>query len=187
MKTTLLNTGKFFFYLNRHKKMFDTFESELFGNKYSRQTPFTFKPLYKPDTNIICFVAVPMTWKNNHLIEVDYQLEWLNRLNELIYQALTIKPSKENMRTPLAQDYFVSRTRFELDQYSIDSIKEILETLNISIEDYKNFGIFVLRAVFMNPFHYLAYKEGKDFLFDFLKSLHKKTRFALLKLDDSCP
>jgi len=177
IRTSILNTRRFAHYLNHHKKIFRYLDGEIFGKENASKFPFTFVLAYDPpDTNIVCFVAVPMAWHDDTLVRVDCSLQELNHLNQLIYDRFTIRNKKETRKRLYAQDFFVSRTRFMVSQYSTKSVSELLKTLKVSKADYKREGLFVLRSTVMNPWHHQAQMAGKDYLFDFLIALHEETR-----------
>ncbi|HRK74163.1 MAG TPA: hypothetical protein PLL64_07800, partial [Rhodothermales bacterium] len=127
-------------------------------------------------TNIVCFVAVPMAWHDDTLVRVDSSLAELNRLNQMIYDRFTIRNKQDTRRSLYSQDFFVSRTRFMVSQYSTKSVSELLKMLKVSKADYKKEGLFVLRSTVMNPWHHQAQLAKKDYLFDFVLSLHEETR-----------
>lgn len=183
IRTCILNTRKFNKYLTIHKSIFKHIEEEIFGKDAITKNPFTFRPIYDPpDTNVICFIAVPMAWQNNNLIRVDYSLTELNKLNQLIYKKFTIKNENKQTKNPYSQEFFVSRTTIEISQYSLKSVSNLLEQFDIKESEYAKEGIFVLRSTIMNPWHYPAQNANKDYLFDFVIALHKETRKIIDKL-----
>ena len=72
-RTTILSAKKLFKYLTNHRHMFEEIHSEVTGETHS-VLPFTFIPLFEPDTNIVCFVARPMVWVDGHLAPNDIAL-----------------------------------------------------------------------------------------------------------------
>ncbi len=185
VRTSLLNAQKLNRYLQRHSSMFSLIEAEIRDfQKYSSDVarPFTFYPLYNPDTNIVCFIATPVKGNAPHPRAEILPLGELNRLNMTVYQHLTISGSDIGYKPPYGQPYFVSRTRFEHQQYAYDSLKPLLQSFGIDEESYKQEGLFVLRSTIMNPFYYLAEQEGKNYLLDFVKFLHLTTRMVINKL-----
>lgn len=201
IRTTLLNAKKLVRYLSMHRHMFSPINLHLFG-KRDALYPFTFVPLYEPDTNIVCFVVVPMQWtfspdgKNKQLVHKPSELRWINQLNQWIYQATSIESDERLDRLPSGQPFFVSRTWFEPSQYAGPSIASILERVGVSIEDYetryadpveKNVtrsGLFVLRATVMNPWYFPALTAGMDYLFDFVRFLHLVSHSAAQRLHE---
>ena len=137
VKTSILNTLRLKHYLIRHQKhTFFDIETEL-GGDFLRVTPFKFVPLYDNiDTNLLCFVVVPMKWeivsKNcspQPRPKMIFSERWsklndLNMFNEDIYKHFTIKDSQQvtNYNTN-TQNFFLSRTRIENEQYNYSSIR----------------------------------------------------------------
>ncbi|MCP3927537.1 MAG: hypothetical protein GY705_00370 [Bacteroidetes bacterium] len=175
IRTTLLNTKKLSRCIDFHRHAFNPIDEHLFGKENPCETPFTFKYLYPPDSNVVCFIAKPMKFKNKELDDVDYSLKNLNILNEALYKQLSIHDAS----TPYSQEFFVSRTTFKKNQYSYSSIQLILESINISEEEYNQYGLFVLRSTVMNPWHWDAQLAGIDYLFEFVIMMHKITRKIL--------
>ena len=65
IKASMLSAKKLTRYLRHHKHIFQQLDRESFGDSQCRY-PFTFVPLYEPDSNIICFAAIPMCWQNRY-------------------------------------------------------------------------------------------------------------------------
>lgn len=173
IRTTLLNTKKLCKYIELHRHMFMNIERHIFGkNAKEPSNPFTFRYLYTPDSNIVCFITQPMKFKNNVLDDVDCTIEKLNSINESLYRMLSINDSS----TPYNQDFFVSRTIFSKDQYSYNSINLLLDRLGVTQSEYDKHGLFVLRSTVMNPWHWNAQKAGMDYLLEFVFHLHKITK-----------
>ncbi len=173
----LLNAKILAYYLSNHKVYFANIEYDVYKKNDKSSRPFTFKNItYHPDTSIVCYIAKPMIWKNNKLSNVDFTLKQLNELNVKIYESLSIKDNQKRIHT---QDFFVSITRLEKEQYEYNSIKDLLEDLNIKEEEYNEEGLFVLRSTVMNPWYEEAKAENFDILYEFIKSLHKHTKKAL--------
>jgi glutamate/tyrosine decarboxylase-like PLP-dependent enzyme len=172
VRTSLLNTQKLFRYLVNHRHMFDKIHYEATREEYCSH-PFTFIPLFEPDTNLVCFIIHPMERTSGNFILVDFPLHRLNELNKLIYSKGSLSSNDEGGNLSSSQPYYVSRTRFENEQYSAKSLKKILELINISVSEYKKEGIFVLRSTVMNPWYYEAQNAGLDYLYDYVVFLHK--------------
>jgi glutamate/tyrosine decarboxylase-like PLP-dependent enzyme len=182
VRTSLLNAKKLFWYLQHHRKNFAAFESACgfaTPNRAKFKYPFTFVPLFNPDTNIICFVAVPMCWKKNRLVRADMPLKWLNELNKRVHDELDIPKAGRGTQLPYVKEYFISQTAFEQEQYTSQSIAFVLNYLHISPQEYDKHGLIVLRSTVMNPLYYTAQQEGMDYLADFVKHLHKVTRIVI--------
>ncbi len=184
VRTTLLNAKKLVCNLSNHKNFYDLIEDEIkvWDKKTTVVNPFTFFPLYDPDTNIVCFIATATAWIEGDMKKLDKPLKWINEFNERIYKHLTISGSDLGYKPPYAQPYFISRTRFDKGQYSYESIKGVLAPFSISQKEYEEEGLFVLRSTVMNPFYYLAEHEGKNYLLDFVKYLHLVTRGVINKM-----
>lgn len=183
VRTCLLNTQKLFRYLVNHRHIFRDLHELLTGSKISTH-PFTFFPLYEPDTNLICFIARPMMWKSGDLLTYDTSLSLINRLNELIYAATSISDLHSKESGSSSQPFFVSRTRLEESQYDSISISGTLQMLGIQEKEYKKHGVFLLRSTIMNPWHFEAEKiGGLNYLFNFVKFLHQVTHQSLLEIN----
>lgn len=182
VKTTLLNTQRLNRYLREHKNAFKTIDKELFDSESPR--PFCFEVLAWPDTNVVIFVAVPTAWQQGSRMQrLPCPLSFLNKLNEGIYGLLSLGV-EGSTKLPYGQRFFVSRTRFEHDQYTDDSLRELLERLDVQPQEYKGEGLFVLRSTVMNPFYFAAREVGQDYLFELVKELHVAARTVIMDLAD---
>lgn len=181
IKTSLLNTQKLARYINLHRKLFGTIEYDLFGEVDPSTRRFTFELLSEPDTNLLCYLCLPMKLnaEGDMVRDTYFKLGEVNELNETIYQRATIRNRPGKRKTPYSQEFFVSRTVLTHDQYHPASIAGLLERLDFSIYEYEKNGIFLLRSVVMNPWHFLAEKQGKNYLYDFLVNLHQIARDIL--------
>jgi glutamate/tyrosine decarboxylase-like PLP-dependent enzyme len=179
IRTTVLNARKLTRYLQFHKRSFGRLDAECFGPRDKCHHPFTFVPLHQPDTNILCFIARPMIWYKQKLIPFDESLTVINQLNERIYKATSIPTSQQTQHFPYSQPYFLSRTRFDQTQYGYEALAPILSHLRITKGDYAAHGLFVLRSTVMNPHYNLAESEGFDYLYEFVKYLHRIARVEL--------
>ena len=205
IKTTLLNAQRFAYYIKQHHKM--TFISAEKKWKYGTlpNNPFKFVTLYDNiDTNVVCFLVVPMRWDENALydsqkkqnLRVSYWektppmkdassgLSTLNKLNKAVYQNFTIQNVPHEQKTPpYAQQFFVSKTVLDKTQYAYSSIEKVLAKLDIKKESYENEGLFVLRSTIMNPWYYTMYRgtagEPIDYFKLFVEELHKIARAYL--------
>lgn len=177
IKTTMLSTQRLHAYLSLHKNYFKKIEMQLFDSFDKDQTGFTFEPLYQPDSNLICYIAYPCIWSGNEFKKKDCSLELLNKLNREIYKKLSLSHSQgRHRRLPYNQEYFVSRTKFTQEQYHYKSIKNLLDSLHIGEEEYREHGLFVLRSTVMNPWYYTAYKSGEDYILNFVLNLHNEAK-----------
>lgn len=170
-RTTLLSAKKLFKYLANHRHVCEAMHVELTGEERC-SLPFRFTPLFEPDSNIVCFVVQPMAWLEDKLVPDPRGLPWLNLLNELVYAATSITPLERRNALPVAQPFFVSRTRFEQRQYDYASIAPLLERIGVGEDEYHRHGLFVLRSTVMNPWYGEAEQAGEDYLLAFVKHLH---------------
>lgn len=180
VKTSLLNSKKLARYISLHYTLFDTIESQIEETGEVRQQ-FTFELVCEPDINLVCFLCVPVisNGEENPVRDTNFDLAAINDLNQKIYQRSTIKKSPRKRRGPYSQEYFVSRTSFTAEQYSVESVRELLNKYGFTEDEYKRHGIFVLRSTVMNPWHHLAEQQGKNYLYGFLMNLHKSARQIL--------
>jgi glutamate/tyrosine decarboxylase-like PLP-dependent enzyme len=175
IRTTILNTQKLVRYIDYHVSMFIHIDELLHGENNLPAKPFSFKYLYAPDSNVVCFIAVPMKYDGNKLDQSDTNLSELNIINTNLYKHLSIHDAS----TPYSQEFFVSKTEFKDTQYSFISIKPLLDRLKIKEDDYRQNGLFALRCTLMNPWHWEAQRSGMDYLMEFVIHLHKLTREIL--------
>jgi glutamate/tyrosine decarboxylase-like PLP-dependent enzyme len=184
VRATLLSAKKLFKHLVNHRHVFEELHAEVTGEERCR-LPFTFIPLFEPDTNIICFVARPMRWEDGRLTNNDWRLPWINLFNELIYAATSIAPLDSRRPPPAVQPFFVSRTRFEERQYNAASIAPVLERAGVQATDYRRHGLFVLRSTVMNPWYREAETAGADYLRGFVQHLHEAATAAMLQVEQA--
>lgn len=184
VRTTLLNAKKLFKHLVHHRHSFDELHAEATGEEHC-PLPFTFVPLFEPDTNIVCFVARPLRWEDGKLLPDDWRLPWINLLNELVYAATSIAPLDGRRPPPAVQPFFVSRTRFEQRQYDATSIAPVLERAGVQPEDYRRHGLFVLRSTVMNPWYDEAEAAGMDYLRGFVQHLHSAAASAMQQVEQA--
>jgi hypothetical protein len=123
-----------------------------------------------------------MALHRGDLIQIDKDLRWINEFNSRIYGALSIDPKADTPDPIQNRQFFVSRTKFDQSQYQADSLRSLLAAISVDADDYKRNGLFILRSTVMNPFYPLAHRLGKDFLFDFVRHLHKIARRVIEEL-----
>ncbi|MBK8047695.1 MAG: hypothetical protein IPK16_11545 [Anaerolineales bacterium] len=170
---------KLFKLLTNHRHMFEELHAELFSGEHAAQ-PFTFVPLFEPDTNIVCFVASPMTWgEDGKLASMPVSIDVLNALNQAIYAATSLAADEAHRARWAVQPFFVSRTRFEETQYGAAHIAPVLQRIGVSAGDYRRAGLFVLRSTVMNPWYAAAEASGVDYLLALMHHLHRVTHTAL--------
>jgi glutamate/tyrosine decarboxylase-like PLP-dependent enzyme len=184
VRTTLLSAKKLFKHLANHRHLFEEIHAEVIGEERCL-LPFTFAPLFEPDTNIVCFVARPMRWEEGKLTPASWRLPWLNLLNELIYGATSIAPLESRRPPPTVQPFFVSRTRFEQRQYAAESLAAMLDRIGIAPDEYRRHGLFVLRSTVMNPWYGEAEQVGVDYLRQFVHHLHEAAAAAMQQVDQA--
>jgi hypothetical protein len=107
-------------------------------------------------------------------------LSRINRLNEHVFSAASIPGSRSHHQLSAAQPFFISRTRFEDAQYRAGTVRGLLERLAVSEQEYRKEGLFVLRSTVMNPWHSEAQQAGIDYLYEFVRFLHRVTAETLL-------
>ncbi|HZV69834.1 MAG TPA: pyridoxal-dependent decarboxylase [Saprospiraceae bacterium] len=184
IRTSLLNARKLYTYIAHHKRLYKKFEIELFGEFIEDHPAFYFVPLFQPDSNIVCYIALPCFWSGGKLTRRDTSLKNINLLNEKIYEAFSLSSTQDKIKMPYGQEYFISRTVIEKNSYWATSIKNLLNSLKIEIGEYNKYGIFVLRSTVMNPWYFEASRSGNkiDYLFDFVKKLHFETKKIILSM-----
>lgn len=128
---------------------------------------FKFVPLMPgpPDTNIVCFLVKQ---------KGSTSLAWMNDLNQWIYEHFTIESEHSEGEYSYSQPFFLSHTILEHDSYSQRSMTEALERLEVDPSDYREKGLFVLRATLMNPYIVLAEetgRHGRPYLAQFMEKL----------------
>ena len=176
VRTSLLSAQRLGRLIGLHAQLFPRLERERLPAAPA-SAPFTFLTITEPETNIVCYVARPMRWEGGRMVPESTPLRALNALNEQVYAAASIPGSRSHLNSA-AQPFFISRTRFEEEQYRAETIRPLLQRLGISEESYREEGLFVLRSTVMNPWHGEAEKVGMDYLFEFLRFLHRVTAEA---------
>jgi tyrosine decarboxylase len=178
VRVTLLSARRLALLLTIHHQLFPKFERERAPDPPA-SVPFTFLPIAEPETNLVCFVARPMAWKDGAMTLTQISLREINRLNERVFSAASIPGSRSHHQLSAAQPFFVSRTRFEERQYGSTTLTHLLGRLGISAEEYRKEGLFVLRSTVMNPWHNEAREAGIDYLYELVRFLHRITAEAL--------
>ena len=185
IRTSLLNAQKLYMFLSQHNKFFKEIELKLNDKFDWDDICFSFIPLYQPDSNLICYIVQPNAWSNRKMVKKDCSLKYLNRLNEAIYKKLSISNENNKHTMPYSQEFFVSRTRLTKEQYHYNSLKDFLTRLGISRESYKKEGLFILRSTVMNPWHHAAFKNGEDYIFNFIIHLHKISKETMIEIQNA--
>ncbi len=178
VRVTLLNARRLAQLLRHHHELFRRLERERAPDPPS-PVPFTFFPVTEPETNLVCFVARPMMWRQETMVLAPGPLTEINRLNQRVYSAASI-PGSRSHPLSASQPFFVSRTRFEEQQYQGATLGHLLERLGVTGDEYRREGLFVLRSTVMNPWHSEARQAGIDYLYEFIRFLHRVTAESLL-------
>lgn len=128
-----------------------------------------------PDTNIVCFVIQE---------KLSRSLKHMNALAEAVYQRLTIQAELGERGYSYSQPFFISRTRFQLPNYSAHSVADLMERAEVDANEYPAEGVFILRATVMTPYITLAAETGhkQALLADFIETLARITEEALARL-----
>lgn len=147
-------------------------------------TAYEFIPIAElpPDTNIVCFVIQECGSRS---------LRRMNALAEAVYRRLTIQAELGERGYSYSQPFFLSRTRFQLPNYSLHSVAGLLERAGVDASAYPAEGVFVLRSTVMTPYITLAAETGhkQAFLAEFTETLARVTEEELARLPalDSLP
>ena len=181
VRASLLSAKKLTRYLHFHKHLFAEMDRE-FASDALPCRPFTFRTLFEPDTNVVCFVVVPTEIRGGAMMPVPTELSTLNDVNRSLYGRLSIQSTQLKGHLPYVQPFYVSRTRIESDQYSTESVRHILDWLAVAPEDYERHGLFVLRSTVMNPLYGEAERQGYDYLYKFVGYLHAQARIVLAEV-----
>ncbi|HTS89839.1 MAG TPA: pyridoxal-dependent decarboxylase [Gemmatimonadales bacterium] len=179
VRVTLLSARRLARLLNFHRHLFGKLEHERLPESPA-PIPFTFIPIAEPETNLVCFVARQMTWRDGVMELLDIPLATVNRLNEMVFSAASIPGSRAPHRLSAAQPFFLSRTRFEDRQYRTASLRHLLARLAVEEKAYASEGLFVLRSTVMNPWHNEARAAGLDYLYELVRFLHGAAAKALI-------
>jgi len=137
-----------------------------------RLLPLTSKP---PDTNIVCFLVMERGPADHSV-----NLARTNALNRRIFEEFTLGERDYSYSQP----FFLSRTIFERSSYSASAIAPLLERAGIDPAEYRQHGLFVLRATWMSPYHLLASETGhrQSLLAEFMEKLGDKAQEAIRAL-----
>jgi glutamate/tyrosine decarboxylase-like PLP-dependent enzyme len=127
---------------------------EHWANANQVEPSFKFVPLMRepPDTNIVCFMVKE---------KGSSSLARMNQLNQWIYEHFTIESEHSEGEYSYSQPFFLSHTVLQHASYSQRSVAELLQRLEIDSSDYRERGLFVLRATLMNPYIVLAEETGR--------------------------
>lgn len=128
-----------------------------------------------PDTNIVCFVVAEKGSRS---------LARMNRLAEMVYGRLTIQADAGAGGYSYLQPFFLSRTRFQLPNYSEHAVADLLRRAGAGPAEYPTEGIFILRATVMTPYITLAAETGHSqcLLSEFMQVLAATAEEAVARL-----
>ncbi len=124
----------------------------------------TLQPLTQPDTNVVCYLVLLS----------GASLKENNAINRKMYEGMSLRTSSKQHLMPYDHAFFVSRTQLRSEQYSWESVGDILTGFGFTKEEYLAEGIFILRSVVMNPWLEQSQQLGTDYLCDFVEFLATK-------------
>jgi glutamate/tyrosine decarboxylase-like PLP-dependent enzyme len=141
------------------------------------EVPFEFMPLgsQPPDTNIVCFLVRERGGRS---------LTDMNALNSWIYQQFTIDAESSEGKYSYSQPFFLSHTMIRYPNYTQGSVAGPLARLEIDTSEYREHGLFVLRATVMTPYIVLAEETGghRPYLAQFMERLAAKAEARISKI-----
>ena len=151
---------------------------EHWANANQVDPSFKFVPLMPepPDTNIVCFLVKQ---------KGSTSLARMNDLNQWIYEHFTIESEHSEGEYSYSQPFFLSHTVLQYPSYSQRSVAEALQRLEIDPSDYRDLGLFVLRATMMNPYIVLAEETGRlgrPYLAQFIEKLAARAEEGVLAI-----
>ena len=132
-------------------------------------------PLMEPDSNVVCYF----------FRHYEFSLKENNKLNKLVYENISLKSGTNKHLTPYNHDFFVSRTHLSPDQYSWESVKEVISDAGFSRDEYLAEGLFVLRSVVVNPWLSMSREKGIDYLGQFVEFLKEKATSAIVEMKNA--
>jgi hypothetical protein len=137
-------------------------------------TSFEFLALVSqpPDTNIVCFLARERGARS---------LADMNALNRWMYQQFTIDAEYSEGEYSYSQPFFLSHTVIRYPNYTEGSVAGPLERFEIDASEYREHGLFVLRATVMTPYIVLAGETGgcRPYLAQFVERLAGKAEAGI--------
>ena len=138
---------------------------------------FEFLPLgsQPPDTNMVCFLIRERGARS---------LAEMNALNHWIYQQFTIDAEYSEGKYSYSQPFFLSHTIIRYPNYTECSVMGPLERFEIDAAEYRELGLFVLRATLMTPYIVLAEETGgqRSYLGQFVERLAAKAEAGISRL-----
>jgi glutamate/tyrosine decarboxylase-like PLP-dependent enzyme len=125
-----------------------------------------FVPLCIPDTNVVTFVVVPLSYR---------KLRSLNMLTKAVYEKFSIQSELGDGRYSYSQPFFLSHNKMSAPHYDYDVMKPLFnkcQIVNHSNGGYLQHGVEVLRAAVMTPYLWPMESDGKQsMLAEFLVAL----------------
>jgi hypothetical protein len=133
-----------------------------------REPEFQFLPLtqYPPDTNIVIFVVKK---------KISNSIRQMNELTKRVYDQFSIKTELGEFEYSYSQPFFLSKTIFKPPKYPFKALRPFFKRafpkgeLAKLEKEYEDEGLFVLRAVVMNPYIYPLKKRGQDLMEEFMR------------------
>lgn len=127
-----------------------------------------------PDTNIVCFLAREHGTRS--LID-------MNALNRWIYQQFTIDTEDSAGEYSYSQPFFLSHTVIRYPNYPERTVAGPLGRFEIDASEYRERGLFVLRATVMTPYIVLAEETGarRPYLAQFVERLASSAQTGIAK------
>jgi glutamate/tyrosine decarboxylase-like PLP-dependent enzyme len=117
--------------------------------------------LCPPGSNIVCYAFRPD--------RPGVSLAELNRLNRELFERFNLSAGERVYE----QSFFVSRTSLSIKQYSPDTVGRFLSRLGVSVEEYRDQGVFLLRSVMMNPWYTYAKRRGRYYISELVADLYR--------------
>jgi len=133
-----------------------------------REPEYQFLPLtqYPPDTNIVIFVVKK---------KISNSIKQMNELSKRVYDQFSIKTELGEFEYSYSQPFFLSKTVFKPPKYPFKALRSFFKRTFPRAElaklekEYEEEGLFVLRAVVMNPYIYPLKKRGQDLMEEFMR------------------
>ena len=121
-------------------------------------TPFSFVSLTPngPDTNVVTFVVVRKGFGT---------LEKTNELTMAVYRRLSIQTELGERQHSYSQPFFISHTRATEQRYPYGCLRNFFSRAGLQMvneQDYRTFGLGMLRASVMSPYLYATARLTKD-------------------------
>ncbi|HMD48530.1 MAG TPA: pyridoxal-dependent decarboxylase [Bryobacteraceae bacterium] len=140
------------------------------------EVSFEFLPLgsQPPDTNIVCFLVRERGARS--LVD-------MNALNRWIYQQFTIDAESSAGEYSYSHPFFLSHTVIRYPNYPERSVAGPLGRFEIDASEYREHGLFVLRATVMTPYIVLAEESGarRPYLAQFVERLAGSAEAGIAK------